>query len=93
LWGCRCRPRAARAPTQTTPATIKKGRSGFHIDPYHGDKAAALMADFFERAAADPSYWRRVSDAGLARIRERYTWEIYANRLLTLSSVYRWGGA
>jgi sucrose synthase len=47
------------------------------------------MADFFERCAADPSAWDRVSQEGLARIRAHYTWEIYANRLLTLSSVYR----
>ncbi|KIY99116.1 hypothetical protein MNEG_8846 [Monoraphidium neglectum] len=68
---------------------IRHGRSGFHIDPYHGEQAANLMADFFERCAADPSAWDRVSQEGLARIRAHYTWEIYANRLLTLSSVYR----
>lgn len=28
---------------------IKNTQSGFHIDPHHGDKAADLMADFFER--------------------------------------------
>lgn len=46
------------------------------------------MADFFERCAADPAYWSRLSDGGLARIAASYTWELYAGRLLTLSSVY-----
>ena len=47
------------------------------------------MADFFERCAAAPgSYWKALSDGGLARVAARYTWEIYASRLLTLSSVY-----
>lgn len=67
---------------------IKHGRSGFHIDPYHGDQAADLMAEFFEKCSSDPAYWCRVSEAGLERIKAHYTWEIYANRLLTLSSVY-----
>jgi hypothetical protein len=66
---------------------IKHGRSGFHIDPYHGAAAAELMADFFERAAAEPSYWSKISDAGLERIYSRYTWELYAARLMTLANV------
>lgn len=67
---------------------IKNGKSGFHIDPYHGAAAADIMADFFDRVAADPSYWDKISKAGLERIYSRYTWEIYARRLLDLSSVY-----
>lgn len=67
---------------------IKNGRSGFHIDPYHGADAANKMADFFEACAKDPNVWTCISDAGLKRIASRYTWDIYAKRLLTLSSVY-----
>ncbi|GBF98480.1 sucrose synthase [Raphidocelis subcapitata] len=67
---------------------IVHSRSGYHIDPYHGDAAAELMADFFERCQEHPGQWDRISEAGLARIRAHYTWEIYAGRLLTLSSVY-----
>lgn len=50
---------------------IEHGVSGFHIDPYHPDQAAALMADFFQRCKEDPSYWKKISDAGLKRIYER----------------------
>eukprot|EP00879_Flechtneria_rotunda_P003731 GHRR01003969.1.p1 GENE.GHRR01003969.1~~GHRR01003969.1.p1 ORF type:complete len:403 (+),score=134.37 GHRR01003969.1:1581-2789(+) len=67
---------------------IKHGKSGFHIDPYHGTAAADIMADFFERCTKDPTFWGRISNSGLERIYSRYTWEIYAKRLLTLSSVY-----
>jgi sucrose synthase len=67
---------------------IKNGKSGFHIDPYHGDKAVNVIADFFERCGRDPNYWQKISKGGLERIYSRYTWEIYAKRLLTLSSVY-----
>jgi len=67
---------------------IVDGVSGFHIDPYHGDSATERIADFFERCKTDPSYWDKISNAGLQRIYERYTWQIYAERLMTLSGVY-----
>ncbi|XP_075509655.1 sucrose synthase 2 [Primulina tabacum] len=67
---------------------IEDGESGFHIDPYHPEKTAALMADFFQRCYEDPSYWAKISDAGLLRIQERYTWKIYSERLMTLAGVY-----
>jgi len=67
---------------------IEHGISGFHIDPYHPDKAAALMVDFFQRSKEDPSHWQKISDAGLKRIYERYTWKIYSERLMTLAGVY-----
>ncbi|KAA8549140.1 hypothetical protein F0562_000824 [Nyssa sinensis] len=34
---------------------IEDGVSGFHIDPYHPDKSAARMANFFQRCKEDPS--------------------------------------
>lgn len=67
---------------------IEHGVSGFHIDPNHGDDAAELIAQFFERSAAEPAYWRLLSDGGIARVRSRYTWELYAERMMTLSRIY-----
>ncbi len=67
---------------------IQHGLSGFHIDPNHGDEAAEAVAGFFRRCEADPEYWKEISEAGLKRIHERYTWELYANRLLSLSCIY-----
>eukprot|EP00884_Botryococcus_braunii_P012793 jgi/Botrbrau1/21514/Bobra.174_2s0018.2 len=77
------------ATNQGGPAEIiKHNISGFHIDPYHGAAAAELMADFFERAKQDMSEWEQVSEEALKRIYSRYTWNIYADRLMTLSTVY-----
>jgi len=67
---------------------IVDGVSGFHIDPYHGDSASERIADFFEKCKTDPSYWIKISNGGLQRIYERYTWKIYAEKLMTLSGVY-----
>lgn len=67
---------------------IVHGKSGFHIDPYHGDKAAELLVDFFEKCKVDPTHWEKISKGGLKRIEEKYTWQIYSDRLLTLAGVY-----
>ncbi|CAO2823117.1 unnamed protein product [Amaranthus hypochondriacus] len=67
---------------------IVHGKSGFHIDPYHGDKAAELLVDFFKKSKADPTHWETISKGGLKRIEEKYTWQIYSDRLLTLAGVY-----
>ncbi|EFN59180.1 hypothetical protein CHLNCDRAFT_48488 [Chlorella variabilis] len=67
---------------------IKHKKSGFHIDPYHGAESAELMADFFERCARESGYWNKISEASIERIFSRYTWSIYAKRLVTLSHIY-----
>ncbi|WCJ22253.1 Sucrose synthase [Euphorbia peplus] len=67
---------------------IEHGISGFHIDPYYPDQASARLVDFFKQCKEDPSHWNKISDAGLQRIYDRYTWMIYSERLLTLAGVY-----
>jgi len=46
------------------------------------------MADFFERSVKEPAYWERISQASIDRIFSRYTWNIYASRLVSLCQVY-----
>ncbi|TYJ24993.1 hypothetical protein E1A91_A07G017900v1 [Gossypium mustelinum] len=67
---------------------IVHGKSGFNIDPYQGDKAAEIIVGFFEKCKKDPSHWNEISNGGLKRIQEKYTWKIYSERLLTLTGVY-----
>ncbi|KAE8731990.1 Sucrose synthase [Hibiscus syriacus] len=67
---------------------IVHGKSGFNIDPYNGDAATKTLVNFFEKCKADPSNWEKVSQGGLKRIQEKYTWQIYSEKLLTLTSVY-----
>lgn len=50
---------------------IVHGKSGFHIDPYQGDNAGKLLANFFEKCQADQSHWEKISKGGLKRIEEK----------------------
>ncbi|KAJ8476240.1 hypothetical protein OPV22_019967 [Ensete ventricosum] len=67
---------------------IVDGVSGFHIDPYQGDKAAEIIVNFFDKCKEDPTHWDKISLGGLQRIEEKYTWKLYSERLMTLSGVY-----
>jgi sucrose synthase len=67
---------------------IEDGRSGFHIDPNHGAQVTDRVADFLDRCAAEPGYWERISEQTLERVRYHYTWDLYAERMMTLSRIY-----
>ncbi len=67
---------------------IEDGRSGFHIDPHRLDSATRSMEEFFSRCAADSSYWGSISKQALDRVATRYTWELYAQKLLAQSRIY-----
>lgn len=67
---------------------VEHGISGFHIDPNHGDAAAELITGFFEKCAAERGHWETLSRQSIARVQSRYTWELYAERMMTLSRIY-----
>jgi sucrose synthase len=67
---------------------IQHGVSGYHFDPNDGAAAADRLADFFERSVLDPGVWNQVSEMALKRVESRYTWQLYAERMMTLSRIY-----
>jgi sucrose synthase len=67
---------------------IQHGISGFHIDPNDGNASTNAMADFLQQAAADPEHWHALSKGARARVEARYTWRLYAQRMMTLSRIY-----
>ncbi len=67
---------------------IEDGVSGFHIDPNHGAEATDKLLAFLRRCRDERGYWERLSTGAIERVRARYTWELYAERLMILSRVY-----
>ncbi len=67
---------------------IVNGKSGFHIDPTNQDEMAQKLIEFFENCAKDSGYWEKYSQGALQRIQEKYTWDLYAKRMMTLSRIY-----
>ncbi|KAI7734283.1 hypothetical protein M8C21_012186 [Ambrosia artemisiifolia] len=77
------------ATNQGGPAEIiVDGVSGFQIDPNYGSESSNKIADFFQKCKEDPGYWNRISEGGLKRIYECYTWKIYANKVLNMGNIY-----
>ena len=67
---------------------IEEGVSGFHIDPSAPEAAAHRIASFFSESRRDPTHWTNISHGAVARVRERYNWPLYADKLLKLSRIY-----
>ncbi len=67
---------------------IEHGVSGFHIDPDRGQEAAATIYNFLKKCQSEPEYWEKISQGAIKRVEERYTWKLYASRLMTLSRIY-----
>jgi sucrose synthase len=67
---------------------IEHGISGFHIDPNNEDSISQRLAEFFSRCEKDPGYWHKIAEGGLARVNEKYTWKLYAERMMTFARIY-----
>ncbi len=67
---------------------IEDGVSGFHIDPNHGDQSSDRMVTFLQECREDPTSWSRLSRGAIDRVAAKYTWTLYAQRLLSLSRIY-----
>jgi len=67
---------------------IEHGRSGFHINPNYEDAISGLLTDFFSRCRKEPEYWDKIADGGLARVQAKYTWKLYAERMMTFARIY-----
>ena len=67
---------------------IEHGRSGFHINPNYEDAISNMLANFFSRCREEPEYWDKIANGGLARVQAKYTWKLYAKRMMTFARIY-----
>lgn len=67
---------------------IENDISGFHINPNNEDSISRLLADFFTRCRQEPEYWDRIARGGIDRVEAKYTWKLYAKRMMTFARIY-----
>ncbi len=67
---------------------IEEGISGFHINPNQGSQAAEKIYKNIKRFKNYPDDWLEVSGQSIKRVEERYTWKLYAKRMMTLARIY-----
>lgn len=67
---------------------IEDNISGFHLDPNNIDTSIQMIVSFLERCNEEKDYWEKISKGSIERVESRYTWKLYAEKMMTLSRVY-----
>jgi sucrose synthase len=67
---------------------IENNISGFHLDPNNTDASIEMIVSFLEKCNEEKDYWEKISIGSIERVESRYTWKLYAERMMTLSRVY-----
>lgn len=67
---------------------IDDGVSGFHINPNNEEAVSDQLADFFTRCQKEPGSFDRIVKGGLDRVEAKYTWKLYAERMMTFARIY-----
>lgn len=76
-------------PTFGGPAEIiEYGVSGFLLNTSKPELIAQGLEKFFQRWDKDPDYWSTISENGIKRVRDKYNWKSYSQRLVELTKLY-----
>jgi sucrose synthase len=67
---------------------IQDGQNGYLIDPKSEDGISAPLLRFLEETDRHTDAWKRLSEAGIGRVRERFTWGRYSRHLLDSAVLY-----
>jgi sucrose synthase len=63
-------------------------KTGFLINPATAELISEPILNFLQKTDNDPREWNRISDGGLKRVRDNFTWDIYSNKLLDIAALY-----
>ncbi|MDY6933417.1 MAG: sucrose synthase, partial [Spirochaetota bacterium] len=67
---------------------IEDGTSGFLLNTSSPQLIAEGIEDFIKRYFNDKSHWDFISENGIKRVKEHFTWKLYSERLLNLAKIY-----
>ncbi len=67
---------------------IVDGVSGFLINTSKPELMGPVVRRFVETCHTDELYWRTISENGIQRVLDKFTWNLYSDRLMTLTKLY-----
>ncbi len=67
---------------------IVNKESGILMNTSKPEMMAGDIRAFLAICEKDPDYWRMISENGITRVRERFTWEKYSDKLIRLTKLY-----
>lgn len=67
---------------------IADKESGYLMNTSQPELMADVIWGFVSECRKDPGKWERVSGKGMARVKEKYTWKRYSEKLFSLTKLY-----
>lgn len=67
---------------------IVDGKSGFLMNTSKPELIAETLSTFIENCNKNEGYWKKISDNGIKRVKENYTWQLYSEKLISLTTLY-----
>jgi sucrose synthase len=67
---------------------IEDGINGFLINPHVQKFFTDIIQSFLDEVNRKPDYWNRISEAGVRRVQEYFTWPLYSERLIGMANLY-----
>lgn len=61
---------------------------GFHIDPANDREAIEVLEKRIKMMNDNPEYWDKISRNAIKRVKEKYNWPLYTEKLLSQSKIY-----
>jgi len=62
--------------------------SGFLMNTSHPELIAEALETFFRECESDSTHWNTISENGVNRVRQYFTWKRYSTRLINLAKLY-----
>lgn len=62
--------------------------SGFLMNTSRPELMAEVIEGFVEQCEKQPKYWETISEKGIQRVREKFTWRLYSQKLMGLTKLY-----
>ncbi|GBC60793.1 sucrose synthase [Desulfonema ishimotonii] len=71
------------------PSEIIEDRvSGFLMNTSKPGLIASVIRDFVQDCEKDKGHWKTIAEAGIDRVREKFTWNLYSRKLISLTKLY-----
>jgi sucrose synthase len=67
---------------------IEDGKNGYLINPTQPELISQPILDFLIRCEKAPSCWEALGGQAIARVKQRFTWDLYSEKLIKAAKLY-----
>ena len=67
---------------------IQDKKNGFHINPANDEESIEVILKYVRDINSNPENWKKISENAIKRVHEKYNWQLYSDRLLSLAKTY-----